>query len=307
MVHRNCWLAVALLSWVNAAAAAPDEWTRLDQQTAAQYQARDYVAAAVSAQQALVLAERDSDAGPGAVRLATSLNALALIEQAQGRLGEAQTLLERALTVAEKALPADHPNLIALRANLASVRDAQHGQALADEARQAQDFNEQALAHHERGEYEQAASLYEQALPLVEKHFGTDSVEVARVLASLAGTYAARKQYPQAEALYQRALELFDAYQGEVIAQAGVLNELATVEYLQRRYAKAEPLFRQALELLESARGRDHVDLLPALDNLVALYRTTRREAKAEEFRRRAAAIRKAHGLGASDTYEPAP
>ena len=45
--------------------------------------------------------------------------------------------------------------------------------------------------------------------------------------------------------------------------------------------------------------GTEHVDLLPVLDNLTALYLTTRRSERADEFQRRAAAIRKAHGLEA--------
>lgn len=171
------------------------------------------------------------------------------------------------------------------------------------DARRAQDINEEALAHHGRGEYEQAATLYEQALPLVEKHFGADSVETARVLVNLADTCERRKDRARAQALYQRALGIYEGRADEAVAHAGVLNELASLYYLQRQYGKAAPLFKRSLQIMESVRGVEHVDLLPMLDNLTALYLTTHRGERAEEFRRRAATIRKSHGLEASQTH----
>lgn len=305
MVALQCRLAVTLLALAANVAAAPDEWTRLDEQAGAQYRAREYAAALTSAQQALVIAERDGISGSAMARLAASLNTLALIHQAQGRLAEAQPLLERALAISLQALPEDHPNITALRANLAALQEARHQQEVAQEARRAQDLNEQALAHHERGEYAEAAMLYEQTLPIVEEHFGAQSIEVARVLSGLADTFEQRKDHVRAEALYRRALAIYETRTDETIARAGVLNALASVYYLQRQYGKAEPLFKQSLGVLQTALGAEHVDLLPVLDNLVALYLTTRRETKGEEFRRRAAVIRKAQGLGASDAPSP--
>lgn len=292
-------VAALLLLLSSPGLAAPDQWTRLDQQASAQYRQGDTAAAQLSAEQALAIAERDHASGPGAARLATSLNALALIHQAQGHYAEARPLLERALAIAEKALPAGHPNLDALRTNLAAMQEAQDQQAVQAEAQRAQDLNEQALAHHDRSEYIQAAALYQDALPLLEKHFGPDSIEVARVLASLADTHAGRKQYAEAETLYQRTLAIYEGRASEAVARASALNAMAAVYYAQRQYGKAEPLFRRSLETLEAERGPAHVDLLPALDNLTALYLTTRREERAQEFRRRAAAIRKAHDIAA--------
>lgn len=287
------WLsrALAVLMMLAAPPAqAADEWTRLDQAATAQYRGGDYAGALSSAQQALAVAERE----PASARLATSLNALALIHQAQGENAQAQVLLERALAVSEAVLPGAHPNLAALRSNLDSVQQAQRQHEVATAVRRAEALNERALAHHGRGEVGQAAALYEQALPILETHYGPDSVEVARVLANLADACATRKPYPQAEALYQRALGIYEGRDGEAAAQAGALNALAAVYYTQRQYGKAEPLFQRSLAVLEAARGPEHVDLLPALDNLAALYLTTRRDERAEVFRRRAAAIRKA-------------
>lgn len=288
-------LSMTLPAWPVAAAAG--EWARLDAQAIAQYRSGDYDAALVTAQRALALVEGEQAAGMSALRLASSLNTLALIHQAQGNLIEAQDLLERALTVSRQALPADHPNVAALRTNLASLQEAVHQQEVMQLAQRALALNEQGLAHHERGEYEQAASFYEEALPVVERHFGADSAEAARVLASLGDTHAARKAYPRAEALYGQALAIYARHDGEAVARGGALNALAVIHYLQRQYGKAEPLFRESLASLETAFGPEHPELLPVLDNLVALHLTTDRERQAQAFVRRAAAIRKAHGL----------
>ncbi|MEJ1965019.1 MAG: tetratricopeptide repeat-containing protein [Gammaproteobacteria bacterium] len=304
MAHPYRWLAPALLlHGALAIPASPDAWTLIDRQASDQYRGGDYAGALASAQEALTLAERDSATGPGLARLATSLNTLALIHQAQGRYAEAQPLLERALAISLQALPADHPNIASLRANLQSLQEARQQHELSLDARRAQDLNEQALMHHSRGEYEHAAALYEQALPIVETHFGPASVEAARVLANLADTCEQRKDHSRAEELYRRALDIYEGRTDEAIAKAGVLNALASVHYMQRQYGRAEPLFKRSLQVMETVRGAEHVDLLPVLDNLAALYLTTRRGARAEEVQRRAAAIRKAHGLEAPETH----
>lgn len=297
LLNRRLALVAMLLASPAVMPASPDAWIRLDQQASAQYRSGDYASARTSAQQALSLAERHASSEQDQARLATSLNVLALIYEAQQRYGDAQPLLERALSISMQALPADHPNIAALRANLESLRKARHQHELALDARRAQDLNEQALKHHTLGEYQEAARLYEQALPIVEQHLGADSVEAARVLANLADTYEQRKDHARAAALYRRALDIYEEHADEAAAQATVLNRLASVHYIQRQYAKAAPLFKRSLQLMESIRGADHVDLLPMLDNLAALYLTTHRDDRAEEFLRRAATIRKMHGL----------
>jgi hypothetical protein len=61
---------------------------------------------------------------------------------------------------------------------------------------------------------------------------------------------------------------------------------------MRRQYGKAEPLYQQALALLESKLNTNDENLLLVLDNLSALYQTTRRSSLAEELRRRAEKIR---------------
>ncbi len=295
--------SLAALLLASTTVLAADAWTQLDQQFATQYRAGDYAAALVSAQRALVVAEQQPAAG--AARVVSSLNALALVLQAQGQYDEAQLLLERALRESEHALPAGHSNIEVLRNNLASLQEARDRQAATAVARQAEALNEAALALHQRGEFLQAAEQYEQALPLVAQCCGAQGAEMARVLASLGDARAELRQYDEAASRYAAALALYEQLPDETLAQAGVLNSLAAVHYRQRQYRQAEPLFRRALQLLEQRQGALHADLLPVLDNLVALFRATGQDQCAEEFRRRAAAIRKTqelHSLRPSST-----
>lgn len=160
-----------------------------------------------------------------------------------------------------------------------------------DDSSQMQALNEQALTLHGQGKLAEAAMLYEQVLPLVEKHFGISSEEVARILASLADTHLVRRQYQEAETLFRRALAIYEEKGSDTQARANVLNGLASTFYMRRQYSKAEPLYKEALGLLEQTPGSNAQSLLLVLDNLAALYQTTRRTTLADELRRRAESV----------------
>lgn len=292
LIRRGA-LLLLLLSVI--ATAATDEWTGLDQQASELFRSGDYGAAAAPATQALALAERDVASAQAKARQATSLNLLALIHQARGHHEAAEALFVRAVATAESALPSNHPNLLALRNNLASLRAERQAKSSAEQALQTEAINEQALTHRQRGEYAQAATLYEQVLPRVESLFGTDSIQAARVLSGLADMQLAQQQYEAAEPLYLRALTAFESRADAAAERADVLNSLASIRYRQRRYGDAQAGFDQALAVLEHARGPMHVDLLPVLDNLYALYLATDRKEQAQLIKRRVAAIRKAN------------
>ncbi len=88
--------------------------------TAAQqaYQQADYA----DAEKQLEAARKEAEAfGPDDVRLATSLNNLALLYKAQGRYAEAEPLYQRALAIREKALGPEHPDVAASLQNYAAL------------------------------------------------------------------------------------------------------------------------------------------------------------------------------------------
>ena len=59
--------------------------------------------------------------GPEDSRLATSLNNLALVYQAQGKYAEAEPLFKRALAIQEKALGPEHPDVATCLQNYADL------------------------------------------------------------------------------------------------------------------------------------------------------------------------------------------
>ncbi len=69
--------------------------------------------------------------GPEHPDVATSLNNLAALYQAQGRYAEAETLYERSLAIREKALGPEHPDVAQSLENYAALL---RGTARADEA-----------------------------------------------------------------------------------------------------------------------------------------------------------------------------
>ena len=86
--------------------------------TAAQqaYQQADYAEAEKQSEAALKEAEAFDD-----VRLATSLNNLALLYKAQGRYAEAEPLYQRSLAIREKALGPEHPAVATSLENYADL------------------------------------------------------------------------------------------------------------------------------------------------------------------------------------------
>ncbi|MCH7778027.1 MAG: tetratricopeptide repeat protein [Gemmatimonadetes bacterium] len=86
--------------------------------TAAQqaYQQADYAEAEKQSEAALKEAEAFDD-----VRLATSLNNLALLYEAQGRYAEAEPLYQRALAIREKALGPEPPDVATSLENYADL------------------------------------------------------------------------------------------------------------------------------------------------------------------------------------------
>ncbi len=118
------WLLVGLVTIGGIALGlmyAPDRGAKWESYiTAAQqaYQQADYAEAEKQLEAALKVAEAF---GPDDVRLATSLNNLSLIYDAQGRYGEAEPLYKRSLAIDEKALGPEHPDVATSLENYADL------------------------------------------------------------------------------------------------------------------------------------------------------------------------------------------
>src|SRR5213594_1712841 len=69
-------------------------------------------------------------------------------------------------------------------------------------------------------------------------------------------------------------------------------REQAFALVAQGKYAEAEPILLRALEASEKELGADHPQLVPALDELAALYRAQARNADAEKLYLRSLQLR---------------
>jgi tetratricopeptide (TPR) repeat protein len=203
--------------------------------------------------------------------LASSLNNLALLYQAQGKYGQAEPLLKRALVIDEKVYGTEHREVAADLNNLASLYFAQ-------------------------GKYGQAEPLLQRALAIWEKVLDPEHPDVATSLNNLALLYQAQGKYGQAESLLQRALAIWEKTLGpEHYFVAVNLNNLAMLYHDQGKYEQAELLFKRALAIDEKVYGFEHPDVAMDLENYAYLLRETNREDEATKLEERALAIRTRH------------
>jgi tetratricopeptide (TPR) repeat protein len=229
--------------------------------------ARGKVASAESrATEALAWREAHREAGRGPLDVAQSLNTLACLLDAQGRLDEAEPLYKRALEIEEKVRGPVHPSIAALLDNLATL-------------------------HHAQDHFPQAEAYYRRALAMREAI--KNERDLAPTVYNLAVLYFDQRDYPAAEPLFQRSLALREKVLGRDHPEvAASLSGLATLYIKLDQAPKAEPLCRRALAILEAAHGGDHPEVARCLSKLAAIYSARGEFARAEPLCRRALAIR---------------
>lgn len=103
------------------------------------------------------------------------------------------------------------------------------------------------------GEYSQAKSLYEQARALLEKVFGKDHPNVAKILNDIAAIYLKQGEHVQAKFLLKQVIEIYEQYQNNPNV-ATVLKNLAMVYEEQGKYTQAQFLYEYALEYLNNLK-----------------------------------------------------
>jgi len=126
---------------------------------------------------ALKEAEKFGDQDP---RLATVLNNLASLFDAQGKYAEAEPLYQRALAIDEKALGPEHPDT-------------------------AIDLNNLGGLYHDQGKYAEAEPLYQRALAIYEKALGPEHPNVATSLENYAFLLRETDRNAEADELEERA------------------------------------------------------------------------------------------------------
>jgi CHAT domain-containing protein/Tfp pilus assembly protein PilF len=220
--------------------------------------------------------------------LATNLNNLGFLLQAQGEYAQAEPFLRDALAIYQRLYPKDHypdghPDLAGSLNNLGFLLQ-------------------------ERGEYAQAEPLYRDALAMSRKLYPKDRYsdghpDLAQSLNTLGGLLYEQGEYAKAEPFLRDALAMEqklypkDRYPDGHPLLAGSLNSLGALLQDQGEYAQAESFLRDALEMRQKLYPKDrfpsgHPDLAQSLNNQGALLQARGEYAQAEPFLRDALAMR---------------
>jgi hypothetical protein len=159
--------------------------------------------------------------------VASALNGLGNLYQAQRCYSEAEPLLLRSLAICEKAMGGGHTDSAATLRELARLYQAQ-------------------------GRYSEAEPLLLRSLAIFEKTVGDDHRQTAATLDVLAMLYQAQGRYSEAEPPLLRSLG------SEHPDTSAKLRELARLYQAQGRYSEAEPLLLRSLANYEKTVGGEH-------------------------------------------------
>ena len=238
---------------------------RLRHQSDIAYEKGEYERGVHFAEQAAHLGK--SAFGTNHPEYATSLNNLAVLYQAMGRLVEAEPLFCQAREILKQQLGETHPDYATSLNNLAAL-------------------------YRDMGRLGEAEPLHRQAMEILKQQLGETHPNYAGSLHNLAQLYQAMGRLGEAEPLFCQAMEIHKQQLGETHPHyAALLNSLAALYKEMGRLGEAEPLFCQAMEIFKQQLGETHSDYASSLNNLAGLYQDMGRLGEAERLYRQAREI----------------
>ncbi len=247
--------------------------------------------------------------------IAMSLNNLALLLKAQGKLTEAEPLLREVLAI-HHALPSGHPDTATGLHNLGSLLMSQGKPAEAEPLlREALDIrrrmlpaghpdtasslNNLATLFKEQGRLAEAEPLLREALGIRRRALSAGHPDIASSLNSLALLFKELGKLAEAELLLREALGIHRlAFPSGHPDIADSLSNLACLLQDRGNLAEAEPLYREALDIRRHALPANHSDTASSLNNLASLLQAMGMLTNAEPLYREALEIHR-HSLPA--------
>jgi eukaryotic-like serine/threonine-protein kinase len=221
---------------------------------------------------------------PGQPGMVGSLDALALLRLAQGRLPESESLAREALGIVRTA-PAASPELGRALVALGRVQ-AEQGhydeairtlqEALADNSVQgapaldlAASLRALGAAEYSAGQYDASRASYERLVTLDRKLHGANHPAVADDLTALASIQQDLGYYDAAEAFARHALSITTAYYGaDHPRTATALTVLGRALLYQKNFQQAEDALQRALSIEERDFGPVHASVADTLNEL---------------------------------------
>lgn len=183
--------------------------------------------------------------------LAWSLNDVALLMVAEGRLAEAEPLFRRALFVLEQAPDGYLSERGTLTQHLADLR-------------------------WRLGDLEETASLYRESVKLLESSLGGEHPRLAVALNGCASVLRALGREEEAESLYRRAIHIYEEGNAEnASGMAAALHNLGLMQMSRKNYGEAEKLLLRADGLLENNPDASSVKKTVVLESLARFYAAT--------------------------------
>jgi tetratricopeptide (TPR) repeat protein len=251
--RSSLFCALILLALVVPALAQQSNWAAHMHSAKQARQTGNHDAAEKHFQAAVEEAER---MGPDELRLASSLNSLALLYQAQERYAEAEPLFERSLELLEKKLGPEHQDVATCLANLGMLRVR-------------------------RKAWLKAEPPLQRALKIREKRLGENHLNVADSLYDLATLYVTQDRIPLKRVTTPRPepiTPLTPRLPHSDIANPRYISILPTVlppmpsgtsgtDYAE----EAQSLLKRALAIRAKLLGNEHPETLGTMDRLASV------------------------------------
>lgn len=243
--------------------------------------------------------------------IATSLNNLASVWMALGRIAESEPLYRGALAMSRRLSDGDDPVVALYLNNLASalraLGRASEAEPLCQEALDmhrrvfegdhpnlAASLNNLATVRETLGRAAEAEPMYEESMIMYRRLFPGDHPKVASSMSNLASVRETLGRAAEAEMLFRAAFAMRRRlFEGDHPHIAQSLDHLASVQSSLGRQAQAEQLSKEALAMRHRLFEGDHPEMAQSLNNLASIQWSLDRPAEAEPLFQETLAMRR--------------
>jgi non-specific serine/threonine protein kinase/serine/threonine-protein kinase len=247
---------------------------------------------------------RNKTLGPAHPSTLITMDELANVLHAQGKLAEAETLLRRVLEARRRVLGPDDPDTLtsmndlgtAVRSRgklgeaetlLRQVIDAQRRVLGRENPHTLMSMNNLATLLWSQGKAAEAEKIERDALEVRRRVAGPDHPDVLRWTLNLGAQLTDQGKLPEAEALGRRLVEDCRRVLGqEHPVTLMSTSNLASVLWKRGKLPEAETLNRQVLEARRRVLGAEHPDTLTSMGNLATVLLAQRKRPETETLLR---------------------